>query len=125
MNPKEISMFRILSTTLLVAGVSLLSACGEETDDNNNGNTAPTASFSANPTCTVNSNTVVTFTSTSTDADGDTLACSWVIGNGTPPESTDCTTMHTFPSAAPYTITLTVEDGNGGTDTTSQTVGPC
>jgi len=31
----------------------------------------------------------------------------------------------TFPNAAPYTVTLTIDDGNGGTDTTSMSIAPC
>ena len=45
---------------------------------------------------------------------------------GTPSTSTDCTvTGVTFPSVAGYTVTLTVDDGNGGTDMATDSIGPC
>ncbi|MGB0911081.1 MAG: Ig-like domain-containing protein, partial [Nitrospirales bacterium] len=47
-----------------------------------------------------------------------TLSCSWTFSSGSPATSNDCTASGvTFPSVAPYDVTLTVSDGNGGTDT--------
>jgi hypothetical protein len=111
-------------------GIVALSACGGDDDpkpDASSGNnTAPVASFTINPTCTNSSSDQITFTSTSTDADGDTLSCSWVFNSGNPGTGNDCTVDGvTFPNVAPYDVTLTVDDGKGGTDTATMSIGPC
>lgn len=90
------------------------------------GNQNPVASFTMSPTCTSSVNEEITFTSTSTDPDGDTVTCSWVFNAGTPGTSAECTaTGIKFPNVAPYPVTLTVSDGNGGTATAEMSIGPC
>ncbi len=78
-------------------------------------NRAPTASFTTSAT-EAEVGVEITFTSTSTDPDtADTLTCSWNFGDNT--TSTEVNPKHTYDSAGTYTVTLTVDDGNGGTDT--------
>lgn len=117
-------MLGLISATLAIAG------CGGDDDDPADaagGNNAdPVASFTMSPTCTASSTTPVTFTSTSTDADGDTISCTWTFASGTPGSGNTCeTTGVTFPNAAPYQITLGIDDGNGGTDSLQMTLSPC
>ncbi len=77
-------------------------------------NTPPVAAFTSSTT----SGTVplgVSFdASASTDADGDNLTYSWAFGDGS--SDIGVTTSHTFTVAGTYPVTLTVNDGNGGTD---------
>ena len=68
----------------------------------------------------------VIFTSTSTDADGDALSCSWTFNSGSPGNATDCEVSGvTFPNAAPYDVTLSVDDGNGGQASATMAIAPC
>ncbi len=83
-------------------------------------NTAPDASFTATP---VNGPPplVTTFdASASNDPNGDNLTYNWDFGDGN--TGTGVTTNHTYTAIGTYTATLTVDDGNGGTDTYSNTV---
>ncbi|MCG2825435.1 MAG: peptidylprolyl isomerase [Thermoplasmatales archaeon] len=82
-------------------------------------NQAPTASFTASET-EVEEGVEIEFTSTSTDPDNDALIYSWtssIDGNigGTPSFSRKL-------SKGTHTITLTVDDGHGGTDTKQITI---
>lgn len=77
-------------------------------------NTPPVAN--AGPNQTVNEGATVTFDgSGSYDPDGDTLTYSWDFGDGT--QGTGVNPTHVYadnlPSNAPYTVTLTVDDGHG------------
>lgn len=122
---------------LALLGTLVLAACGGDDGDDgdngnptpdsgNGGNTAPTADFSMDPTCTSPPDHTSTFTSTSTDPDGDTLTCSWTFNSGTPSTSSDCTVEDvSFPGAAPYAVTLMVDDGNGGTDSVQMDIARC
>jgi PKD repeat protein len=83
------------------------------------GNHVPVASFSYSPSAP-SQGTVVTFTSTSTDADGDTLALTWTFPDGS--TSTAANPTYTFASAGSYNVILVVNDGHGGTSTTTGTV---
>lgn len=92
-------------------------------------NEAPTAVVTASPTSVPQGDgnqTVVTIdASGSSDPDGDTLSFSWMVPSGTfvgGTSATDETIQVTFPGAAPYTVTVTVDDGNGGTDQASITI---
>lgn len=71
-------------------------------------------------------NTVVTIdASQSSDPDGDALTFSWVVPGGTFDNGTgpgDPTIQVTFPGAAPYTVRVTVNDVNGGSDEVSVTI---
>ena len=89
-------------------------------------NQPPTASFTAEPSCTTSNSSEITFTSTSTDPDGDELSHSWDIQSGTPNTATgQVVTGVTFPNVAPYPVTLSVDDGRGGTDSATTAIGPC
>lgn len=79
------------------------------------GNAAPNAVASGNPASGAAPLTVSFSGSGSTDPNGDTLTYSWNFGDGT--TGSGITTSHTYNSAGPYSATLTVSDGRGGTDT--------
>ena len=78
------------------------------------GNVKPTASFTATPTGL----SVAVDASASTDSDGSIASYSWDWGDGTAVGSGK-TASHTF-APGPYTITLTVTDNLGATDTTTR-----
>ena len=134
---------------VVVLGAAFLAACGDDDDAGGAtaaptatraatvaatataspspaGNRPPVASFTMVPSCTTSSSTEVTLTSTSTDPDGDELSYAWDIRSGTPSTATGpVVTGVTFPNVAPYEITLTVDDGNGGADSAGMIMGPC
>ncbi len=80
-------------------------------------NQPPTASFTA----TVNDLAVTVNGTASSDPEGPIAAYAWEFGDGgtatgaTPP-------AHTYAAAGPYTVTLTVTDGDGATNVTTRSV---
>jgi PKD repeat protein len=79
-------------------------------------NTPPTASFTASCTnrdCTVDA-------SASTDGDGTITGYAWDYGDSTTGTGNPAT--HSYATAGTYTITLTVTDNAGGTNTTTRPV---
>ncbi len=79
------------------------------------GNVAPTANFSF-----TTSNLVATFTDSSTDSDGTIASRSWNFGDST--TSTATNPSKTYSAAGTYTVTLTVTDNGGLTNTTTRSV---
>lgn len=79
-------------------------------------NTPPTANFTAictELTCTFDA-------STSSDSDGTIVKYDWAFDDVN--TGTGLTTTHTYEANGDYTVTLTVTDDQGATDTTQQTV---
>jgi subtilisin family serine protease len=78
-------------------------------------NVAPTASFTSS--CT---DLTCSFTDTSEDSDGSVVGWSWNFGDGG--TSTAQNPSHTYASGGTYTVSLTVTDDDGATDSTSQSL---
>jgi PKD repeat protein len=78
-------------------------------------NDPPSASF----TYTTN-NLTVTLTDTSTDNDGTIASWAWDFGNSS--SSSAQNPVHSYMAAGTYTVSLTVTDDDGSTDTASQSV---
>lgn len=81
------------------------------------GNQFPTAHFTATPQSGRAPLAVTLDASASSDPDGDALTFSWNFGDGNQGTGSQC--VHTYQSAGSYSITLTVNDGHGGTDQSS------
>ncbi|WP_304049247.1 PKD domain-containing protein [Jatrophihabitans endophyticus] len=82
-------------------------------------NKAPVAAFT--PTCT---NLSCSFdASASSDPDGSVAGYSWSFGDGTSGSGVT-PSAHVYPTAGDYTVTLTVTDNQGATNSTSQVVSP-
>jgi outer membrane protein OmpA-like peptidoglycan-associated protein len=81
-------------------------------------NRPPIARFKA--PAEVEANTLVTFSAEeSSDPDGDRLTYRWDFGEGTTSSFTFPNATHRYTRAGNYTARLTVDDGRGGSDTTS------
>ena len=61
---------------------------------------------------------VLNFAASATDPGSDTLSFLWNFGDGSP-SVTAAQTTHVFDDEGSYTVSLTVSDGDGGTDTAS------
>jgi PKD repeat protein len=79
-------------------------------------NTPPTASF----TTAIDNLTVSANGSGSTDADGSIASYAWTWGDGA--TSTGATPSHTYAAGGTYTVSLTVTDDGGATDTRTASV---
>ena len=80
-------------------------------------NQAPAAWFTANPTSGDAPLTVSFDASSSSDTDGNIVSYSWTFGDGA--RGTGVSPSHTYASAGIYTVSLTVTDDRGATDTTT------
>ena len=79
------------------------------------GNVDPVAGFSS--LCT---DLECTFTDTSSDGDGSVVSWSWDFGDSDTDTAQD--PVHSYAAGGTYTVSLTVTDNDGGTDTTSASV---
>ncbi len=78
-------------------------------------NVAPTANFSF-----TTNNLTANFTDSSTDSDGTIASWAWNFGDGG--TSTQQNPSHTYVVGGTYTVTLTVTDNGGATNTVAKTV---
>ncbi len=78
-------------------------------------NQPPTAGFTFST-----SNLTANFTDTSSDSDGIVVSRSWNFGDGS--TTTQQNPSHTYGSAGTYSVTLTVTDNDGATDSVTQSV---
>jgi VCBS repeat-containing protein len=74
----------------------------------------------AGPDQTVNEGSTVAFNSTASDADGGTLSYLWDFGDGA--TATGASPTHAYADNGTYTVTLTVNDGQGGVSSDSLVV---
>jgi Concanavalin A-like lectin/glucanases superfamily/PKD domain len=78
-------------------------------------NTPPTASFTSTQT-----GLTTAVVSTSTDPDGPIASTTWAFGDDA--MGSGVTTSHTYGAPGTYIVTVTVTDGDGGSDSTSHAV---
>ncbi len=83
-------------------------------------NQPPTARFSYTPTNPDPGDVVAFDGSASSDPDGTIVAWEWDFGDGT--TGSGVVVNHAFPADGTYTVTLTVRDDDGATDSVSHTV---
>ncbi|MBN1376502.1 MAG: PKD domain-containing protein, partial [Dehalococcoidia bacterium] len=82
-------------------------------------NQPPVASFSVTPANPTTGDTLLS-NNTSTDPDGDALTYKWYIGGKLVADSMNW--QYPNPPSGSYTIELLVDDGNGGTDTRTESI---
>jgi glucose/arabinose dehydrogenase len=80
------------------------------------GNREPLAAATATPASGPPPLAVQFSSSGSSDPDFDQLSYEWDFGDGSP-DSTEANPTHTFTSLGAFDVTLTVDDGNGASDT--------
>lgn len=88
-------------------------------------NTLPRAAFDYEETDTEGEPNKVAFTDKSTDADGTIVGWSWDFGepeSGARNASTEQNPVHQYSKNGVYTVTLTVVDDSGGTDTVTEVI---
>lgn len=113
------------STQYCVEAINAGGTSAQACDNGNKGtgcttNNAPVACFTASPS-SGNAPLAVSFNaSCSYDLDSDPLTYSWSFGNGQ--SGSGSTASQTFSSAGTYIVTLTVSDGKGGQNQTTQSV---
>ena len=89
-------------------------------DEASSDNQAPSADVTPS-SATVQTGESITFdASGSSDPDGDSLTYGWMFGDGN--TGTGETVTHSYSSEGDYTVEVTVDDGNGGTDTATSAV---
>lgn len=122
------TLTRSFAATLIGAFGLSVAACGGGGGSSNDSNpaatisnSAPTAAFTATPSSGVAPLTVQFDASVSSDSDGTIAAYSWNFGDNSAAGS-GATPTHTFQAIGSYTITLTVTDNGGATNSTRQYV---
>jgi len=95
-------------------------AAGDGGGGGGGGNDSPSADFAIDPSEPTVGDTVTFDASGSTDPDGSISSYQWDFGDGS--TGSGQTTSHTYGEAGDYTVTLTVTDDDGATDTLSGTV---
>jgi serine protease len=83
-------------------------------------NATPSASFTTSPSISAIDETVSFDASGSTDSDGSIERYEWDFGDGT--AATGETVTHSFDSSGEYTVSLTVTDDAGATDTVAKSI---
>jgi len=83
-------------------------------------NKAPVASFTESAEVTTTGDTIAFDASGSYDPDGTIISYSWNFGDGN--SDTGLTVNHVFDHSGTYTVTLTVTDNNGATDSETATI---
>jgi len=112
--------FRVTLSNLGGTGASEL-AISQQTVTIQDDEHFPVASFTANPVLGATPLPVTFDASSSSDSDpGDVLTYTWDFGDSN--NGTGLNPQHTYTSAGSFTVMLTVDDGNGGTDSTTRTV---
>lgn len=101
-------------------GYPILQSVSKQAQLDAQSNTPPTSDFSLDPGDNVGVGEEIDFTDNSEDADGLVASYSWDFGDGSSSNRQD--PSHSYSSAGDYTISLTVTDNDGATDTTSTTV---
>ncbi|AGN02078.1 PKD domain-containing protein [Salinarchaeum sp. Harcht-Bsk1] len=83
-------------------------------------NSAPTASFTVSPSSPTMGESATFDAADSSDSDGSISSYSWDFGDGS--TATGQSVTHSYSSTGDYTVTLTVTDDDGATDSNATTV---
>lgn len=101
----------------ILFGFSIMVSCKD--DDPEPENQIPVAAFASSLT-SANVGEEITFTDASSDEDGEIVSWLWDFGNGT--TSTDQNPTISYEEEGSYTVTLTVTDDEGDTNSASETI---
>jgi len=111
-----VSLIVCLCVAAVVVVLYMNPPAEEETEGTNS---PPVASFTYSPSSPTTDN-VIQFTDNSTDEDGMVVEWSWDFGDGE--TSSDQNPTHQYENAGTYTVTLTVRNNGGKSDTFSVSI---
>ncbi len=92
----------------------------DDDDDGGDDNEAPTADFQVSPSTVTAGEFVYVDASKAGDSDGEVATYEWAFGDGSSDNGETAST--TYDETGEYTVTLTVTDDDGATDSTEKTV---
>lgn len=111
--PQATTWYIMLRTYSAYDGVTLLASY--DSDDNPPTNTPPSANFSHNA-----DGLTVNFSDSSQDLDGSIVSWQWAFGDGA--TSSEQNPTHQYTGAGDYTVSLTVNDDDGASNTHSRSI---
>ncbi|MGM0591376.1 MAG: PKD domain-containing protein [Halobacteriota archaeon] len=118
----EVNYFDVQVQAVTASGETSTTRDVIRVDEQETGNTPPTAAFDYSPANPTTGEPVTLDASASTDSDGQLTSYEWDVDGDGQTDLTGETASHTFETNGSHTVTLTVGDDAGATDSVTKTV---